>query len=63
MWIPRKSISTLALIMRILYPSEVCPLSRISGLQSVDVGELGCFVRSKIRTSPDTDIVAMISGF
>jgi hypothetical protein len=64
MRIPRETISTFSAIKDSqLYPSAECPLRRMSGLQSLLVGELGCFVRSKIRTSPLTDIVAIISGF
>jgi hypothetical protein len=62
MGIPRKTVSVLKWT-REIYPSRVCPTSRISGLHSLPLGEFGCFVRSKIRTSPLTDMVAIISGF
>ena len=45
-------------------PSLVCPTSLISGLQTPPLsGSLACFVRSKMRTSPVTDLVAIKSGF
>jgi hypothetical protein len=64
MRIPRETVAILlATERRRLYPSRVCPLRRISGLQSLLAGEFGCFVRSNTRTSPLTDMVAMMSGF
>ena len=64
MRIPREAVAILlAIERRRVYPSRVCPLRRISGLQSLLAGEFGCFVRSNTRTSPLTDMVAMMSGF
>jgi hypothetical protein len=45
-------------------PSLVWPTSRMSGLHTPPrSGSLGCLVRSKTSTSPDTALVAIMSGF